>query len=299
MTARTLTALALAILLVCPPLPVQAAGKDALVLAQAVNGDQPQDASGNGWNLRRRVKAPGEVNADLPPAQQQTTPPAVNATAPVALPEPPLPREPAKSLGGKPLPPAKTTTPPAVPLDPALEKAPQATPPAKSPPGALSMPPSSVPVPLPPPPAKPKADAPAGPPSTKSMVAPPKIVPAPEPDKPSPLVATPQKPVLRKGTASIASRRTAEELQVFVNTGGPVDFETFFLQNPPRMIVDVSGDWAIKGPHEMTVNSHGCRTVRLGRHENRLRVVFDLDPGSVYRSETSRTDKGLRILFAK
>ena len=124
-------------------------------------------------------------------------------------------------------------------------------------------------------------------------------MPPPAPDKPSPLVAAPKQPVLHKGTVSLGQRRTAEELQVSINTGGAVDFETFFLQDPPRMIVDIAGDWAIRGPHELAVNSHGCRMVRLGRHKDKLRVVFDLDPGSVYRSETSRTEKGLRTLFAK
>ena len=131
------------------------------------------------------------------------------------------------------------------------------------------------------------------------MVPPPVKTPAPEADAPTPLRPAPAKPALRKGTASVAVRRAADELHVSISTGGPVDFETFFLENPSRMIVDITGDWAIRGAHELAVGSHGCRSVRLGRHEDKLRAVFDLDPGSVHRTETTRTPTGLRVIFSK
>jgi len=298
MTARIPVALALALFLSCPALPAPAAETAPLVLAQAANAEQAQPSPG-GWSLRRKVKSPDEVDANLPPAQQQVAIPAANATAPLSLPEPPLPRESAKSLPGKPLAPAKDAPQQTTPPSPAPAQPAPPPPPAAPAPAAKAQSAPSAPVQPPAPAPKPQTSVPAGPPSTKNMVAPPKIVPAPEADKPSPLVAAPKQPVLHKGAISVGQRRTADELQVSINAGGAVDFETFFLQNPPRMIVDITGDWAIRGPHELAVNSHGCRTVRLGRHEDKLRVVFDLDPGSVYRSETRRTDKGLRVLFAK
>ncbi len=267
MTARTLSALVLALALLCPPFPAQAAEQEAA----------------DGWAVRRKVLSPGEADGSLPPAQQQLPPPAANATAPLALPEPPLPREPAKNLPGKPLAPAATTpSAPAQPRPATPSKAPaQTTTQTAAPQGAPTSP------------------APAGPPSTQNMVSPPKRTPPPTPDAPASIRPAPPKTVLRKGAASVSVRRTAEDLIVTLTTGGQVDFETFFLENPSRMIVDIAGDWTIRGQRELAVGSHGCKSVRLGRHENRLRAVFDLDPGSVYRSETSRTDKGLQILFSR
>lgn len=231
-----------------------------LAPGQAQAQEPGANVSPEDYTVRRAVTPPSRAKADLPPEEQaRKAEQAQNATEPppLILPEPPLPRE--SMTMPKPAPEAAKPTPPASPAAPAQD--------------AKTEPPKAEPKPAP------------------------KAV-RPQPDPPSPLAAAPaQKPALRRGSVSLNKGIKDGELMVRLVFGGPVDFSTFFLENPKRMILDVPGDWAPKGAREMTVATHGLKSVRLGRHPDKLRVVFDLDPQTVYRSETSKIDDGLVVLF--
>lgn len=232
-------------------------------LASPAQAQEPAaNVSPEDYTVRRPVTPPAHAKADLPPEEQiRKAEQAQNATEapPLTLPEPPLPRE--SMTMPKPPPTAAKPTPPAAPAAPAT------TPETK----------------------------------TEAASAAPKATPQavrPQPDPPSPLAAAPaQTPALRRGSVSLNKGIKDGELMVRLVFGGPVDFSTFFLENPKRMILDVPGDWAPKGAREMAVATHGLKSVRLGRHPDKLRVVFDLDPQTAYRSETSKIDDGLVILF--
>ncbi|EPR32440.1 localization of periplasmic protein complexe [Alkalidesulfovibrio alkalitolerans DSM 16529] len=233
-----------------------------LVPGQAQAQEPAANVSPDDYTVRRAVTPPSRAKADLPPEEQiRKTEQAQNATEPppLILPEPPLPRE-SMTL---PKPAAETARPPS----PAAPTAPATT-------------------------LEGKAEAAKTAPKSTSQAV------RPQPDPPSPLATAPaQKPALRRGSVSVNRGIKDGELMVRLVFGGPVDFSTFFLENPKRMILDVPGDWAPKGAREMVVASHGLKSVRLGRHPDKLRVVFDLDPQTAYRSETSKIDDGLVVLF--
>ncbi len=70
------------------------------------------------------------------------------------------------------------------------------------------------------------------------------------------------------------------------------------LNDPPRLVVDLTNTkrdipWKVR-----SFDSHGVLRVRLGDHQGKTRVVFDLE-SSEWMHDIKETDRGLTIAFAK
>lgn len=82
-----------------------------------------------------------------------------------------------------------------------------------------------------------------------------------------------------------------------VGDGSLSDYDAFHLSDPPRVVVDLLGVRASEVKNEMLLNNALVRTVRVGVHEGKVRVVFDVIPagGVPYRVE-AEADK-LAVTF--
>ena len=71
-------------------------------------------------------------------------------------------------------------------------------------------------------------------------------------------------------------------VQVSLLTDGPVKtYKSFFLQDPPRFVIDLDGDWQTRRWSDIKVNNDLVKNIRIGRHPDRLRIVMDLKSDQV------------------
>ncbi len=82
-----------------------------------------------------------------------------------------------------------------------------------------------------------------------------------------------------------------------VGDGSLSDYDAFHLSDPPRVVVDLFGVRASEVKKEMLLNDSLIRRVRVGVHDGKVRVVFDVIPagGVPYRIE-AEADK-LAVTF--
>ncbi len=86
-------------------------------------------------------------------------------------------------------------------------------------------------------------------------------------------------------------------LRVKVLSDGPIDsYRTFYMQSPPRLVIDLPGRWQRPGFHARRLDSPLAERIRMGYHPRKMRLVLDLPeneptPEAVIRE----TSKGLVI----
>lgn len=139
--------------------------------------------------------------------------------------------------------------------------------------------------------ARPRLEAPAQPALGAGVEAP----AVPEARQPAaeavPAPAAPEKKAEKKADkpAQTAKARTVTRFVVFARETGatvriegssPIDYKYLPLDNPPRIAVDLMGEWTVKAPG--VPKNPAVTNVRLGKLEGRTRVVIDLTgPGKV------------------
>lgn len=85
-------------------------------------------------------------------------------------------------------------------------------------------------------------------------------------------------------------------VQVSLLTNGPIKaYKSFFLQGPPRFVIDLDGEWQTQRWPDIRVNSDVVKNIRIGRHPDRLRIVMDLKNDQVPRSKFSGSAEGLVV----
>ena len=85
-------------------------------------------------------------------------------------------------------------------------------------------------------------------------------------------------------------------VQVSLLTDGPVKtYKSFFLQDPPRFVIDLDGDWQTRRWSDIKVNNDLVKNIRIGRHPDRLRIVMDLKSDQVPSSKVSGSPEGLVV----
>ena len=85
-------------------------------------------------------------------------------------------------------------------------------------------------------------------------------------------------------------------VQVSLLTDGPVKtYKSFFLQDPPRFVIDLDGDWQTRRWSDIKVNNDLVKNIRIGRHPDRLRIVMDLKSDQVPSFKVSGSPEGLVV----
>lgn len=257
------------------------------------------------WKSSRNEDDPAPGLSGTAPAAQETVPPSgASLTPPIPAGETPsaepLPQIPAAAPAAPavPTPPAEalergfafndTDTPPPAPSIPPLpETGEQVGPPTASAPDAARLPGEEVMTR----PAlgtggQPAAEAPARP-----------ETPAAAPEK-----AEKKEEKKADKAAPTAKARTVTRFVVFARETGatvriegssPIDYKYLTLNNPPRVAVDLVGEWTVKAPG--VPRNPAVTNVRLGKLDGRTRVVIDLSGESKVRYILSKDKKRLDV----
>ena len=155
--------------------------------------------------------------------------------------------------------------------------------PASAPPAGLSAAPAAEPEAAHPPEGKPE----------ETGLAKEEVSPQPPPGSPAAPSAGPEaKKILAPAgkLLAIEQRSADQEVQFgLVGDGSLSDYDAFHLSDPPRVVVDLFGVRASEVKKEMLLHDPLVRKVRVGVHESKVRVVFDVTPprGVPYRVEAN------------
>lgn len=77
------------------------------------------------------------------------------------------------------------------------------------------------------------------------------------------------------------------------NTGA---VSVFTLQNPDRAVIDLFGE-NVKRSYTLPVNSNNITRVRIGKHDNKTRVVLDLQDNSLDTLQFSSNTNTVELKF--
>ena len=132
----------------------------------------------------------------------------------------------------------------------------------------------------------------------------PAAVEAPQPAEPVAERAVPEKKEEKKAEkpAPAARARTVTRFVVFARETGatvriegssPIEYKYLPLDNPPRVAVDLMGEWTVKAPG--VPKNPAVTNVRLGKLDGRTRVVIDLTGPGKIRHILSKDRKRLDV----
>lgn len=132
----------------------------------------------------------------------------------------------------------------------------------------------------------------------------PAAVEAPQPAEPVAERVVPEKKEEKKAEkpAPAARARTVTRFVVFARETGatvriegssPIEYKYLPLDNPPRVAVDLMGEWTVKAPG--VPKNPAVTNVRLGKLDGRTRVVIDLTGPGKIRHILSKDRKRLDV----
>ncbi|MGV1100096.1 AMIN domain-containing protein [Thiovibrio sp. JS02] len=79
---------------------------------------------------------------------------------------------------------------------------------------------------------------------------------------------------------------------------GPLDkYKIFRMEGPPRLILDIPGVGLLENVVGLPVNRPELSRIRIARHPDKVRFVFDLTEQVPVRHEVVKLDKGLKVVL--
>jgi hypothetical protein len=108
---------------------------------------------------------------------------------------------------------------------------------------------------------------------------------AKKPVKDKPAAAAKAPAATARGTVvAVSASDKPGEYVLSVTTSAQVgDVTRVYMDDPPRLIIDLAGRWNYTGALSLPGKSPLVRQVRVGKHPDRLRLVLDLAPEAVAR----------------
>ena len=83
---------------------------------------------------------------------------------------------------------------------------------------------------------------------------------------------------------------SGDSLEINIIGNGKLDnYRVFLLRNPPRLVLDLMGVKSSEAKEALSLSGSRVRRIRLGRHADRMRVVFDL-------ASNSKSEGGYHII---
>jgi hypothetical protein len=158
-------------------------------------------------------------------------------------------------------------------------------------------PPGTRPDPDPPPagdapatPAEPPVSATAPKPASPARVADPEPAPSPE------TAALPPIPKGPRTLREIVPRTADGAFEMSVNAGGPVAAPKIFpLAGPPKLVIDLAGEWRREVKSPVEVSGELVRRIRIGGHTDFVRLVLDLATEEPVDHEVVAHAEGFRL----
>ncbi|MFZ5568960.1 MAG: AMIN domain-containing protein [Thermodesulfobacteriota bacterium] len=78
----------------------------------------------------------------------------------------------------------------------------------------------------------------------------------------------------------ISVQNTDNGPTIHIQADGPIDaHQSFLLPDPHRLVIDLAGKWEKPGFYAMAVEHDLIRSVRVWKHDKKLRIVCDLQSG--------------------
>ena len=104
-----------------------------------------------------------------------------------------------------------------------------------------------------------------------------------------------------KKLEGIETTDLGDKIQVVFFAAGPIQkYKKFFMDRPPRLVVDLPGNW--KGPRESRIKADNdiVKKIRIGNHPDKLRVVLDLgDKERPFLTDIQESPQGITITIQK
>lgn len=144
----------------------------------------------------------------------------------------------------------------------------------------------------------------SAPPEKPAEKAPVKVAektPEKAPEKPAAKEAAPAKPAAKAERGVVSAIRPGakgDEFTLTVDAAGGPQVKYLLLDSPPRLSVDLLGEWRWSGSDQIKSASPLVKGVRVGHHQDRLRLVIDLSQKDV-KPHVEETDKGVVITVGK
>lgn len=112
-------------------------------------------------------------------------------------------------------------------------------------------------------------------------------------DKPAPLKTASSKEIRK--LRNIRMEQTDDITQFVFDAGnGPIHkFKTFYLNDPPRLVVDFLGEWEYAGNSVLYIDNTVVEKMRVGEHPSYLRIVMDLLTSEMLEPVFVENDQGL------
>ncbi len=109
-------------------------------------------------------------------------------------------------------------------------------------------------------------------------------------------------PALAAGVTitGVKVEREGPNLLLAVDLTGPAEPRVFSIDNKgpnPRVVIDFAGAKAVRLPAKIKSPSLLAKSVRIGRHPDKVRVVIDLHPGKTYLVEQFYTEEEKQYLL--
>jgi type IV pilus assembly protein PilQ len=98
---------------------------------------------------------------------------------------------------------------------------------------------------------------------------------------------------------SVDARESSGGSLVTLRTDGEVGrYEIEEVTNPPRLVIDL---WGVQAPRDFRkdVDVPGVDRIRVGKHDDRARIVLDGQASGLPGYDVATTDAGLTLVFAK
>ena len=140
------------------------------------------------------------------------------------------------------------------------------------------------------------------PPVVPSVVEPPVVVPLvvvpPVVEPPQPKPVAPASPPPARKILAFEEQAVDEGLKVCIHIDGSLErYYCFHMTNPPRVVVDLKGVRTNEAGNILKMDGPLVEKIRVGLHEGKVRVVFDLIPEGGIPYEVSSESNRLHVTF--
>lgn len=89
------------------------------------------------------------------------------------------------------------------------------------------------------------------------------------------------------------------EYGIEISAGGPIsEFRYFSLQSPPRLVIDLLGEWEKPKKIEVRIGSEFIEKIRVWKHDDKLRLVSDLKEDDL-EFEIETVSSGLSVMMKR
>lgn len=105
------------------------------------------------------------------------------------------------------------------------------------------------------------------------------------------------KPAMSSSAGSTVTAISANDRSLEIHiSGGVIDYKSFRLTKPDRLVVDVLGAKSGIESKVVLLNRLGVGTARIGAYPDKVRIVFDSARGSLSQLAVEKSDNGLKIV---